>query len=372
MGDNKGIQTNRIGFWSLLVAVSGLIISLVGLRIAFPNGQAVFGSLHWWLSCLPGAFEAALVGSLADWFAVSALFGNVPVLRHVWPFASHMDLINRNRERLTDALASVVLEFVNPANLGAYLKEHPVGPTVASYIRSVVAQDAIVPVNSITTASGAQASAASLQQGRLLATEIRRLVQTRVSDQILHNQLVLFSAKFGTKTGERELEDELGSMLEAAGIRRLANQLAKKGIVHALRQALYAKTAAEREQKWQTLSFWVNGWIERAAQKLEEKGVTIETSGFDMAPWLKTLAYDLEDSGSLLSAQLNQAVLKALVAMLQEGTVRGLVAKGTEGRDLAKLFRQYAWNDLQYIRLNGAIVGFMTGFALTVLLKLIG
>src|ERR1044071_9632445 len=58
--------------------------------------------------------EAAMVGALADWSAVVALFRRVPI-----PLVSaHTNIIPNNKDRIADNLAQFVREkFLDPASL---------------------------------------------------------------------------------------------------------------------------------------------------------------------------------------------------------------------------------------------------------------
>jgi uncharacterized membrane-anchored protein YjiN (DUF445 family) len=69
--------------------------------------------------------EAAMVGALADWFAVVALFKRVPI-----PLVSaHTNIIPNNKDRIADNLAQFVREkFLDPASLVDLIRKHdPVG-----------------------------------------------------------------------------------------------------------------------------------------------------------------------------------------------------------------------------------------------------
>jgi hypothetical protein len=61
-----------------------------------------------WVSALKAISEAAMVGALADWFAVVALFRRIPL-----PFvARHTAIIPRNKDRIADNLGRFVEEKV--------------------------------------------------------------------------------------------------------------------------------------------------------------------------------------------------------------------------------------------------------------------
>src|SRR3954471_9867631 len=57
---------------------------------------ALFLPPNWWTGLLKAFAEAAMVGALADWFAVAALFRRIPI-----PFVSrHTEIIPANKHRI--------------------------------------------------------------------------------------------------------------------------------------------------------------------------------------------------------------------------------------------------------------------------------
>lgn len=87
---------SNIGHISLIVAVSGLIITEVGIYTELLQGS-------FWRVLATG-FEAGTIGALADWFAVSALFHRIPI-----PLVSrHTNIIVKNREKITEAIVELV------------------------------------------------------------------------------------------------------------------------------------------------------------------------------------------------------------------------------------------------------------------------
>lgn len=75
-----------------------LLIALIGAVVSWPFRQNFWGGLA--LS----TFEAALVGALADWFAIVAIF------RHPFgiKFIPHTAIIPNNRERIINSIADIV------------------------------------------------------------------------------------------------------------------------------------------------------------------------------------------------------------------------------------------------------------------------
>ncbi len=88
----------RVGLWAQLSLLLALGIALLGVCLQ-QGGLAPF-----WGGLLLAFGEAALVGGLADWFAVRALFAHPLGL----PFP-HTAVIPRNRRRITHEVSNLVL-----------------------------------------------------------------------------------------------------------------------------------------------------------------------------------------------------------------------------------------------------------------------
>lgn len=91
----KPARASHIALLSLLVMTTGFAVTLVVERTVLPDRA--------WLSLLLAGFEAGLVGGLADWFAVTALFRHplgLPI--------PHTAILPANRGRITNALVSMV------------------------------------------------------------------------------------------------------------------------------------------------------------------------------------------------------------------------------------------------------------------------
>ena len=85
-----------------------------------------------WLTGLLKAFaEAAMVGALADWFAVVALFKRVPI-----PIVSrHTEIIPANKERIADNLAAFVREkFLDTESIVGLIQKHDPAQKVGDWL----------------------------------------------------------------------------------------------------------------------------------------------------------------------------------------------------------------------------------------------
>lgn len=92
----KPRPTSRRGAISLCLAVTGMcaVEAAVRFEVGSPVAMRILG----------GAFEAATVGAIADWFAVTALFRRIPL---PW-IGRHTNLLVRNRAQFTLGIVDVV------------------------------------------------------------------------------------------------------------------------------------------------------------------------------------------------------------------------------------------------------------------------
>lgn len=104
---------------ALLLAVTAVF----ALTLAVPGGP--------WIDGVKAVAEAAMVGALADWFAVAALFRRVPI-----PIVSrHTEIVPRNKERIADNLAQFVRErFLDPASIVALIQRHDPAARLAQWL----------------------------------------------------------------------------------------------------------------------------------------------------------------------------------------------------------------------------------------------
>ncbi len=112
------VNIKRIALLLLSVA-AGLFI----LTLFFPTG--------FWRDGLKAIAEAAMVGAMADWFAVVALFRRVPI-----PFISaHTAIIPRNKDKIADNLALFVREkFLDTSSITGLIRKQDPAATIAGWL----------------------------------------------------------------------------------------------------------------------------------------------------------------------------------------------------------------------------------------------
>lgn len=89
-------KKNHLGNISLIIVLCGVVVIESAMYLELVSGP-------FWRIIAAG-FEAGTVGGLADWFAVSALFHEVPIP----VIKRHTNIIVKNRARLTEGAADLV------------------------------------------------------------------------------------------------------------------------------------------------------------------------------------------------------------------------------------------------------------------------
>lgn len=117
---------------------TGLFLLMAAIFIATTLLQKNVDS-HW-VGYVRAFSEAAMVGALADWFAVTALF------RH--PLAlpiPHTNLIENSKERLGDNLGSfVVSNFLSPQNIRPYMMKLKISGFVGEWLSKEKNQEILI------------------------------------------------------------------------------------------------------------------------------------------------------------------------------------------------------------------------------------
>jgi uncharacterized membrane-anchored protein YjiN (DUF445 family) len=84
-----------------------------------------------WVDGFKAISEAAMVGALADWFAVVALFKKIPI-----PFISaHTNIIANNKDKIADNLAIFVQEkFLDVSSIVALIRKHDPAQKITDWL----------------------------------------------------------------------------------------------------------------------------------------------------------------------------------------------------------------------------------------------
>ena len=380
----------------------------------------------WWARLLKAFAEAAMVGALADWFAVVALFKRVPI-----PFISrHTAIIPKNKDKIADNLALFVRDkFLDTDSLVALVRRHDPAAMVASWLgrpdnaRQLgdylvklgagaldVIEDSAVQgfisravqqmVGSIDLSRSAGAIVdAMTQNGRhqeLLDAGIDQLSKLLHSEetQAFIAQGIVDWLKEDYAIFEKVLPTEsIGRKGADVAVRMAASILARvnEDADHPLRRNFDQFTADFVNRLKADPAFHAKG-EEIKRYLLDDPALNgyLKTLWDDLKRWLK---HDLQQADSTLHQRVvaaglwvgrtlaDDATLRASLNAHLETALRGAapefaefltvhIADTVKRWDSAEMSQQIELNigkDLQFIRINGTLVGGMIGVVLFVL-----
>ncbi|HSW16538.1 MAG TPA: DUF445 family protein [Ramlibacter sp.] len=407
---------------SLLLAAAACIF--VATMLAPPNP---------WVLAIRAITEAAMVGGLADWFAVSALFRRIPT---GIPFiTAHTDVIPRSKDRIADNLSAFVKEkFLAPRTLVGLIREHDPSQYVAQWLTDPANAQRIGSYLARATEGVLRlAEDACIEQlardavreahrGSDLTGTLRGLLETLTSNG-RHDQLLDQGLDRALRLVERA---EAREWIAAQVIDWLAQEhprkqklLPRQWIAKNVAQAIAAAVARRLESirsnpahaYRQLFDQWIQDFVVRLQSDaaLQARGEEIkqyllndDTFGAYVGTlWrsLKTsLAQDLREPESMfhqsvaagatwLGEQLAQdpELRQSLRAQLEDAATRLApefaefltrhvrdTVREWDGREMADQIELNIGKDLQAIRVNGTIVGGLIGLGLHLLTYVAG
>ena len=376
-----------------------------------------------WLSCLKAVAEAAMVGALADWFAVRALFRRVPLPL----IGRHTAIIARNKDRIGEQLARFVRDkFLDADSLVALLRRHDLVERLAQWL--------VLPANAqLLGQQVARMAAAALEmlQERQVEHLIHKAVRTLIGQIDLSRTLATVLGAL-THNGRHQalLSDALAQLIATLQNEETRTWIARTIVLwlkkehprkekmlptdwlgdqgaalmaHAL-EGLLAEVASNPEHELRArFDEAVHTLIERLqtdpdwARKAEEVRHYLQTDatlgGYVHELWRgmrAALLRDLQDEHSAVARNVgamgqwlgqslarDAALRQALNARLQDWVqglapdVSQLVAQHIQdtvqrwdAQELADLVELHIGKDLHYIRINGTLVGGFIGLVL--------
>ena len=399
------------------VVATGLLLSMAALFLI----ARTFQPLHPALGFVRAFAEAAMVGGLADWFAVTALFRHplgLPI--------PHTAIVPRNKDRIGDTLANFLrTNFLIPrvvarrmnrvdvagaagrwlaqppqesgrirrgasrlfaemltafdpqrlggmvkAGIGSRLRATEVAPILGQLLKATIAEGRHLPLMD----SGLRWAAGALEANEPI---LRAMVHERAGailrwtglDETLADKLIDGLYKLLNDVAE-DREHPLRQKIEE-GLDRLAWDLQydpdTRARVEAMKAELIANPAMQR---------WLDGLWEQAREALlrlarDPEAVTAGRLGDALRQLGQTLQADPR-----LAATINRFVRRAAVGVAADygdGIVR-LVSETVRGWDadtITTRLENAVGRDLQYIRINGTLVGGSVGLVLHVVDRLL-
>jgi len=402
----------------------GLLLTAAALFVV-----TLFLPPNFWILGLKAIAEAAMVGALADWFAVVALFRRVPV-----PFiAGHTAIIPKNKDKIADNLAIFVQEkFLAPESIVELIRKHDPARMISDWLNA--------PDNAPRFAH----YLVKMMRGFLEFTDDQRIAQLikralfRVIDKIDLSQSVATILESLTKDGRHQaLLDQAMDQLEALLAKESTRSFISTQIVNWMKRE-HPLTAKLLPTGWlgrngaDMVSNAVNSVLDdmgndqshafrkgfdrsvqkfiwtlqndpAAAQKAEEIKQYLKNDEklndyvmqlwSDMRGWLKEdldspnsrVRLKITESGEWLGQALEQDEKLRASLNLQMETVAARMApdfaefltrhisdtvKSWDARDMSRQIELNIGKDLQFIRINGTLVGAFIGLILYLLSQL--
>lgn len=374
---------------------------------------------------LQGGFEAGLVGGLADWFAVTALFRypmGIPI--------PHTALIPANRQKITKALVSTLEnEWLTKESIRDKLKQVHLTEKILSVAEKELSTDLVKKglasfvLQMIDHLDLNQISSYVVQQIKtyLFSVKIKNFVSSAVDQFYLRQYDEKVLAYLLTHVEEWVSKDhtarELGKMalqaidnIEADGLLQFAlksfrNMLSEEKIGNMIQSFILNGTSSlrntdnanrkallsyvqkqlyslkENEKLEEEMENWkariIHEWdlsetISALLLQLKEKFVSFIQSGEFMDTFLLPVLTHAIDKLKADQATMDriESVIQDKIAQLIEDNhskIGKLVQENLDRMDnetLIEMIEEKIGNDLQWIRVNGAVCGFLIGVVL--------
>ena len=400
----------------LLVLAGGIYVAAQALQPRYP-----------WLYYVAVTAEAAMVGAIADWFAVTALFHHPFGLR----FVPHTAIIPRNKQRIATGLSHFIeTNFLTSAAVVQRIRDFQPARTLYGWLLRAENAEAVATYVTRLTAYGLNAFDDERVRNYLAQTIARRLQSADVASaaaQLLdvltenrrHHELLdaalraldevlarpdtqaylagevarsapllkwlsdLFQLKLDERAALKIVEVAVQKIKEVREseshelrrrfdvyvgefVRRLKGDEALRDKVHRLRDEALASPAlaAYLGGLWDELRAWLAAEHDRRPASLHQRVTAmLEALG-------RTLRADRE-----IQAWIDEQILRAVPALVEEhrakigAFIEDQIMSWQEEKLVGELERHIG-PDLQYIRINGTLVGGLAGLLISVLTQL--
>jgi len=398
------------------VVATGL---LVGMAAVFAIARSLEPSYPW-LGYVKSFAEAAMVGGLADWFAVTALFRHplgLPI--------PHTAIIPRNKDRIGEALASFIKEnFLIPSVVARRMQRLDVAAAAGRFLQTPAREGNRIRAGASRLIAdvfesldderlggivkGAisnrlrkmevapllgHALASAINEDRhvpMLEAAIRWTARALDANEVLIRDMVRKKANWVLKLagldakladaiidGLRKLTAEMSTdpahpvriKIEEA-LAQLANDLQTKPEtrerVEAIKEQLLDNTS---------VSLWLDALWQRGREAIIKAARNPDAVlAGKLGEVMKSMGGTLEKDRRIRAA-INQFARRAVVGMAASygGSIVKLVSetiRGWDARTVTNRLEAAVGRDLQYIRINGTLVGGLVGLILHVIDKL--
>ncbi|ATI52163.1 DUF445 domain-containing protein [Bacillus cereus] len=401
--------------------IAGISLGVMGVGFAasIPFQGTVAGEI------IQGGFEAGLVGGLADWFAVTALFRHpmgIPI--------PHTALLPKKRKRVTKGLINTLEnEWLTKESITNKVKEMQLAQMVLQIAEREMQSDA-VKKGIVAIAEKAIVSIDTEKLAVIIEKELKTYLHTMNTSNILQllvDQLVVQEYDEKTldyilvKVKDWTAQDEARYQLGSLGMKAMENikvdgflQFTLKSFMNIVdedkvggilqkfiisninslqdadnstRQLILAKirqeiiNVKENEALLQELENWKEKWIanwnatdkiKEMLEQVQQKAVAFvnkeEFADKYVIPFLQTQMNKIKEDEQTVQ-KIEDWLQKQVVKLVENNhsKIGKLVQENLDKLDdktLIEMIENNVGKDLQWIRVNGAVCGFMIGLVL--------
>ena len=401
--------------------IAGISLGVMGVGFAasIPFQGTVAGEI------IQGGFEAGLVGGLADWFAVTALFRHpmgIPI--------PHTALLPKNRKRVTKGLIHTLEnEWLTKESITNKVKEMQLAQMVLQIAEREMQSDA-VKKGIVTIAEKAIVTIDTEKLAVIIEKELKTYLHTINTSnilQVLVDQLVVQEYDEKTldyilvKVKDWTAQDEARYQLGSLGMKAMENikvdgflQFTLKSFMNIVdedkiggilqkfiisninslqeadnstRQLILAKIrqeiikVKENEALLQELENWKEKWIanwnatdkiKEMLEQVQQRAVAFvnneEFADKYVIPFLQKQMNKIKEDEQTVQ-KIEEWLQKQVVTLVEKNhsKIGKLVQENLDKLDdktLIEMIENNVGKDLQWIRVNGAVCGFMIGLVL--------
>ncbi len=404
------------GAQGMKVVATGLLVVMAAVFFTARTFQHAYPALGY----VKAFAEAAMVGGLADWFAVTALFRHplgIPI--------PHTAIIPRNKDRIGEALANFLKEnFLIPRVVARRMRKLDVAGAAGRFLQTPAGHGTrirggasrliadvfesldderlggIIKSAIATRLRNAEVSpllghalASAINEDRhvpMLEAAIRWLARALDANEPLIREMVHKKANWVLKLagldakladaiidGLRKLTAEMSTdpahpvrvKIEEA-LAQLANDLQSKPETRARVEAMKEQLLDNR-----SVSLWLDALWQKGRESIIRAARNPDAIlAGKLGEILQSMGGTLEKD-TRIRAAINQFARRAVVGMAASygGSIVKLVSetvRGWDARTVTARLESAVGRDLQYIRINGTLVGGLVGLVLYLIDKL--
>lgn len=380
-----------------------MLVLYITMEVTIRNHTAI------WMGYVKAFAEAAMVGALADWFAVTALFHHPMGLR-----IPHTNLIEKKKQDIGDNLGAFVVDnFLNPETIRPYIEQMDISVTLTKWLdkesnKQIIIEETSIILNKILEDLNDEEIARFIAKkgneliqkvalNKVFASILQYLLERKEHEKIL--SFLLEKIKYyiveNEDTVKQRVKKESGFFVPGFVDNMLANRITV-GIAnflheieedkdHRIRQEitehLYKfSTQLKEENKWnedfekiksgllspENLNQYANDiWQNIKATILKE--ITNKDAAFFnyLHKTISGFALNLKTDQGLRDKINKQVKYNAFRLILKNKATVGNIISNTvgnwKGRELSEKLELEVGKDLQYIRINGTLVGGLVG-----------